>query len=87
MSRKKKVEQPPAREPHVVCELRVVRVKTMHGEFFRLVELETTDGEITSSQFAHDYFQDPADIYDRANAIVAAMQLPILDMSCIHRKH
>lgn len=71
----------------IVSMVRVVEVITKHGTFYRLVYLDTRDGAIVSCDFVNDYYAEPSEIVERASAIMNAMQLPILTMDSINRKH
>jgi len=75
------------KKPLVISQMRIGLVDTNHGQFYRLMLIETTDGEITDSQFLHNYFSDPSDIHHVIHGATAALQLPVITVSLIEKKH
>jgi len=74
-------------EPVVVTAMRVAEVTTQHGVFYRLIKLETTDGQVSNVEFANNYFNEPHEIAMRAADIEQAMMMPIITLDSVSTKH
>jgi hypothetical protein len=67
--------------------MRLAKVDTPHGEYLRLMWLETTDGEISETQFVNNYFDSPQAVQIVINGMVEALQLPIVCVNTIAKRH
>lgn len=83
----KKAKAAKKAEPVVITQMRVAKVDTPHGEFLRFMWLQTTDGEITETQFVSNYYDDLPAAQIVIQGMIEAMQLPVVCVNTIAKRH
>lgn len=87
MSKKRKPKEAPVPEHPVVTSVRVAEVVTKQGTFYRLVYLETQNGQVRRAVPAHDYFSSVSDLVDRADEIMDAVNQPVVQIDSVNPRN
>jgi hypothetical protein len=87
MAKKKAKPEPNTGTTITVSAVRIAEVLTIHGTFYRLIHMETENGKLVSWNYVNEYFSEPEEIANRASQIMAAMQMPVVEIDTISVKN